>query len=252
MKRLPERRLAYLRELRYALWVPVYLICFFLLERLITDGYWATQLPLDRLIPFCPVFVVFYCLWYPLLVAVGLYLLAADRAGFRRYMAFLAASFFLSLLIWFLAPQRPGPAAGPDGPDGSLLPLDRRAVHRGHQHQRVPLGPCGGVHRRRLGRVGLPLPAAPPVARRRRHGTGRVDLPVHRAHQAALPAGRRGRRGSGGGGGRGGLPPPAGPGLAAGPRQPASAAGGGRRMTSSPVPIPHPAAERRLYIERSG
>ena len=69
MKRLPERRLAYLRELRYALWVPVYLICFFLLERLITDGYWATQLPLDRLIPFCPVFVVFYCLWYPLLVA---------------------------------------------------------------------------------------------------------------------------------------------------------------------------------------
>ena len=105
MKRLPERRLAYLRELRYALWVPVYLICFFLLERLITDGYWATQLPLDRLIPFCPVFVVFYCLWYPLLVAVGLYLLAADRAGFRRYMAFLAASFFLSLLIWFLLPS---------------------------------------------------------------------------------------------------------------------------------------------------
>lgn len=105
MKRLPERRLAYLRELRYALWVPVYLICFFLLERLITDGYWATQLPLDRLIPFCPPFVVFYCLWYPLLVAVGLYLLAADWAGFRRYMAFLAASFFLSLLIWFLLPS---------------------------------------------------------------------------------------------------------------------------------------------------
>ena len=105
MDSLPGHMPGWMRELRYALWVPVYLICFFLLERLITDGYWATQLPLDRLIPFCPVFVVFYCLWYPLLVAVGLYLLAADRAGFRRYMAFLAASFFLSLLIWFLLPS---------------------------------------------------------------------------------------------------------------------------------------------------
>lgn len=105
MRRLPEPVAAPLRELRYALWLPVYLAGFFLLERLVTDGYWATQLPVDDLIPFCPHFVVFYCLWYPLLVVVGLYLLAADRPGFRRYMAFLAATFFLSLLIWFLLPN---------------------------------------------------------------------------------------------------------------------------------------------------
>lgn len=105
MYRLPERLTAPLRELRYALWLPVYLLSFFLLERLITDSYWATQLPLDDLIPFRPEFVVFYCLWYPLLITVGLYLLAADQPGFRRYMAFLAATFFLSLLIWFLLPS---------------------------------------------------------------------------------------------------------------------------------------------------
>ena len=105
MDRLPEHLPGWMRELRYALWLPVYLLSFFLLERLITDSYWATQLPLDDLIPFCPPFVVFYCLWYPLLVAVGLYLLAADRPGFRRYMAFLASTFFLSLLIWVLLPS---------------------------------------------------------------------------------------------------------------------------------------------------
>lgn len=105
MDRLPERLSRSLRELRYALWLPVYLVCFFLLEHLVTGDYWATQLPLDSLIPFCPFFVVFYCLWYPLLVAVGLYLLAADRPGFRRYMAFLSVSFFLSLLIWALIPN---------------------------------------------------------------------------------------------------------------------------------------------------
>ena len=105
MSRLSERLPAPLRELRYALWLPIYLISFFLLEQLITDSYWATQLPLDSLIPFCPQFVVFYCLWYPLLVSVGIYLLIADRPGFHRYMAFLAATFFLSVLIWILVPN---------------------------------------------------------------------------------------------------------------------------------------------------
>lgn len=105
MHRLPISAAGPLRELRYALWLPVYLICFFLLEQLVTDNYWATQLPVDALLPFCPIFVVFYCLWYPLLVTVGLYLLAADRAGFRRYMAFLSVTFFLSLLIWALLPS---------------------------------------------------------------------------------------------------------------------------------------------------
>ena len=40
-------------ELRYALWVPAYLISFAVLERLPFRPYWATQLPLDDYIPFC-------------------------------------------------------------------------------------------------------------------------------------------------------------------------------------------------------
>lgn len=104
--RLPDplRRFPW-RDLQYALWLPVYLLSFALLEHLPTPGYWATQLPLDSCIPFCEWFVIPYCLWYPLLVAVGLYLLLRDRDAFRRYMAFLALTFFISELVWLLIPN---------------------------------------------------------------------------------------------------------------------------------------------------
>lgn len=104
--RLPDslRRLPW-RDLQYALWLPIYLLSFALLEHLPTSGYWATQLPVDAHIPFCEWFVIPYCLWYPLLVSVGLYLLLRDRDAFRRYMAFLALTFFISELVWFLIPN---------------------------------------------------------------------------------------------------------------------------------------------------
>lgn len=98
------RRLPW-RDLKYALWLPAYLLTFFFMERTITSGYRPTQLPLDAWIPFQEGFVVFYCAWYPLLVAVGVYLLFRDRAAFRRYMAFLAVTFFLSALVWLLLPN---------------------------------------------------------------------------------------------------------------------------------------------------
>ena len=63
-------------EMKYLLWLPLYLLSFFILERLPISGYWATQTPWDQAIPFCEWFVIPYCLWYPLLVAVGLFLLA--------------------------------------------------------------------------------------------------------------------------------------------------------------------------------
>ena len=93
------------RELKYALWLPFYLLAFVLMEHLPQAPYWPTQLPLDNAIPFCEWFVLFYCTWYPLLVAAGLYLLLRDAPAFRRYMAFLAVTFFASVLIWFLLPN---------------------------------------------------------------------------------------------------------------------------------------------------
>ena len=92
-------------ELKYVLWLPVYLLSFFVIERVVVTGYWPTQTWLDGYIPFCEWFVIPYCLWYPLLVAVGLWLLWKDREGFRRYLRFLALTFFLSELVWLLIPN---------------------------------------------------------------------------------------------------------------------------------------------------
>lgn len=93
------------RELRYALWLPFYLLGFLLLEQLSNRAWCPTQLPPDRLIPFCEWFVIPYCLWYPLLAAVGVWLWLRRPAAFRRYMAFLAVSFLLSEGIWYLLPS---------------------------------------------------------------------------------------------------------------------------------------------------
>lgn len=93
------------RNLKYALWLPFYLLAFVLVEHLPQASYWSTQLPLDNAIPFCEWFVLFYCAWYPLLVAAGLYLLLRDAPAFRRYMAFLAVTFFASVVIWLLLPN---------------------------------------------------------------------------------------------------------------------------------------------------
>lgn len=104
--RLPDsiRRLPW-QDLKYTLWLPLYLLLFLALERMPMERYWATQLPVDAHIPFCEWFVIPYCLWYPFLVIAGLYLLFRDRAAFRRYMLFLGVSFFFSELVWFLVPN---------------------------------------------------------------------------------------------------------------------------------------------------
>ena len=91
--------------LRYTLWLPVYLIVYWLLEHFITKNYWSTGLAVDRLIPFCEYFVIPYALWFPYLLAVGLFLLYREPDSFRRYMRFLACGFLLSELIWFLVPN---------------------------------------------------------------------------------------------------------------------------------------------------
>ena len=98
-------RYACLRELRYALWFPVYLIIYLAMEKLIPTIQWATQTPLDTFIPFCEWFVIPYGLWYPLLILIAVYLMRKDIPAYRRYMHFLAATFFLSALVWLLLPN---------------------------------------------------------------------------------------------------------------------------------------------------
>ena len=87
------------------LFVPLYLVCFFLLENWIKTDYWVSYMPLDDAIPFVEQFVVFYYLWVPSMVFIGLYQLLHDEKAFVRYMSFLVAGFSLSLLICALFPN---------------------------------------------------------------------------------------------------------------------------------------------------
>jgi len=92
-------------QLKYLLWLPVYLMAYLILEHRPTSSCWATQLPIDNAIPFCEGFVIFYGIWYFWLAGTGAYLLFRDSGAFRRYMLFLAGTFLSSAVIWLLVPN---------------------------------------------------------------------------------------------------------------------------------------------------
>ena len=89
----------------WGLFLPAYLAAFFTIEHFVTGDYWATELPIDRLIPFCPGCIFFYMSWSPLLVLLGIYLIVRDAEGFRRYIWMLAISFFSATLFCVLVPN---------------------------------------------------------------------------------------------------------------------------------------------------
>lgn len=89
----------------WGLFLPAYLLTFFTMEHFITADYWATQLSVDDMIPFCEYFIVPYVLWSPLLALMGVYLILRDGEGFRRYIWTLALTFFASALICVLLPN---------------------------------------------------------------------------------------------------------------------------------------------------
>lgn len=111
MKRFPSalKRLSLKehKEYWYVLFIPIYLACYFLVEYLAPSDapYWATELPLDDWIPFVEIFVIPYCLWYPMLLFTGLALMFFDVSQFRKYMRFLIYGFGVSLLICLLIPN---------------------------------------------------------------------------------------------------------------------------------------------------
>lgn len=100
----------YIQEHKYVLltlYAPVYLISFFVMEKLVPDtaDYWVSYCPLDDWIPFNECFVLPYYLWYPLLFAVGIYLMIRDVPEFKRYMACIIAGFSFSILFCLLFPN---------------------------------------------------------------------------------------------------------------------------------------------------
>lgn len=91
----------------YAVYVPIYIGVFFIVEKLVPESadYWVSYIFLDDYIPFREEFIVFYYLWYPSLVAIGVFLLFKDEAEYKRYMMSIIITFTFSLIFCLLVPN---------------------------------------------------------------------------------------------------------------------------------------------------
>lgn len=99
----------FVRTHKYAwlvLYFPIYVLTFFIIEKNTpTSGYWVTDLPLDDYIPFVPGFAVFYVIWYPLFVMVGIPTLIRDGEAFKRWMYYLMVVLTGTLIFDVLVPN---------------------------------------------------------------------------------------------------------------------------------------------------
>jgi len=94
-------------EYWYFLFIPGYLLGFFLMEALVPADcdYFVCWLPLDDRIPFLEFFVIPYVLWYPFLFGTGMLLLLRDIPEMKRYVWFMIIGFGLTMLFCVLFPN---------------------------------------------------------------------------------------------------------------------------------------------------
>lgn len=91
----------------YGLVLPVYLIAFYLVERIVDPAAChAMYIPLDDRIPLLEGFVLPYMLWFPMLLCAAVFLFLKDPEGFKRYMVYIAVSFFSTLIFYCVYPNK--------------------------------------------------------------------------------------------------------------------------------------------------
>lgn len=91
----------------HALWVLCYVpyvVLYMIAEKVVTEGYYVSYMPVDDAIPFCEWFIFLYVLWYPFLLA-GAIITFPDRRAFRRQMLFIGISFSLTLIFDMIFPN---------------------------------------------------------------------------------------------------------------------------------------------------
>lgn len=95
------------KYLLYILYLPIYFAMFFFAEHMIngSSDYWVSYTPLDDKIPFISWFVIFYYIWYPLMVGIGLWILFKDIPAFERYMKMIILGFTTSIIVFFIFPN---------------------------------------------------------------------------------------------------------------------------------------------------
>lgn len=102
LKTLNEPRYAHLKLLLF--W-PCFGVVFFILERVwIRDGYHVMHCPVDDVIPFCQWFVIPYFFWFLFIIGMHLYTLRYDIPAFRRFIRYLAITYWMSVAVYILYP----------------------------------------------------------------------------------------------------------------------------------------------------
>ncbi len=93
--------------LTYAIYVPIYIGLFFVVEKLVPEStdYWVSYMFLDDYITFREEFIVFYYMWYPALVGIGIFLLIKDESEYKRYMVSIIITFTFTLIFCLLVPN---------------------------------------------------------------------------------------------------------------------------------------------------
>ena len=101
---------AKLKENRHVLWLlfwPAQIIWYAILEANAREmpRFFTVHSFLDDLIPFVPIFIIFYLLWYVYIAAGMLYFAFIEKEGFHRLIAFLYTEIFLTLLFCTIFPN---------------------------------------------------------------------------------------------------------------------------------------------------
>ena len=99
------KRLKLGREAWLLLYLPLYLLIFYLAEHTHAAHYWITDCPLDAAIPFVPGIVFAYVSWYPLMIGMTFYLLFKDRKTFLEYGWMVILGLTASLVTFFVLPS---------------------------------------------------------------------------------------------------------------------------------------------------
>lgn len=87
------------------LYTPVYLLCFQYLEQTITTEFTALNSPIDNLIPFIPIFIIPYLLWFVYVAGSAVYFIFNSQRDFIKLMSFLIIGMTAYIIICYIFPN---------------------------------------------------------------------------------------------------------------------------------------------------
>ena len=89
----------------FALYCPIYLSWFFMLESRPDNLGTNIHIPFDDLIPFCELFIIPYLLWFAYIAFTVVFFFFYDRGEFIKYATFLIIGMTISLTICTVFPN---------------------------------------------------------------------------------------------------------------------------------------------------